>query len=162
LTSELLHAGRVGRPHGLDGSFHVVEPAPQLLSLGAPIWVGERETEVLRRAGTDDRPILRVGLATDRTAVEALRGEQLRAPRSAAPPLDEDEYWADDLVGCTVLSGARPLGTVRRLLAYPSCELLELEDGQLVPLVQDAIVAVDPDARRIEVDGRFLGLDEEA
>jgi 16S rRNA processing protein RimM len=161
LTSELLHAGRVGRPHGLDGSFHVVEPAPRLLSLGAKIWVGERETEVLRRAGTDDRPILRVGLATDRTAVEALRGEQLRAPRAAAPPLDDDEYWADDLVGCSVLAGERPLGTVRQLLAYPSCELLELEGGQLVPLVQDAIVAVDLEARRIEVDGRFLGLDED-
>jgi 16S rRNA processing protein RimM len=161
LTSELLHAGRVGRPHGLDGSFHVVEPAPRLLTLGAPIWVGERETEVLRRAGTDARPILRVGLAADRDAVEALRGEPLRAPRDAAPSLEDDEYWADDLVGCTVVAGDRPLGTVRQLLGYPSCELLELDGGQLVPLVQDAIVAVDLDARRIEVDGRFLGLDQE-
>jgi 16S rRNA processing protein RimM len=160
LTSELLHAGRVGRPHGLDGSFHVVEPAPQLLVLGGPIWVGERVTEVLRRAGTDARPILRVGLAADRTEVEALRGEQLRAPRDAAPALEDDEYWADDLVGCTVVAGDRALGTVKQLLAYPSCELLELEGGQLVPLVRDAITTIDLDARRIEVDGRFLGLDE--
>jgi 16S rRNA processing protein RimM len=160
LTSELLHAGRVGRPHGLDGSFHVVEPAPRLLTVGAEIWVGERATEVLRRAGTDDRPILRVGLASGRTEVEALRGEQLRAPRAAAPPLDEDEYWAEDLVGCTVVAGPRDLGTVQRLLPYPSCELLELDGGTLIPLVQDAIVAVDPEARRIEVDGRFLGLED--
>ena len=162
MTSELLHAGRVGRPHGLDGSFHVVEPAPRLLAQGAPIWVGERETEVLRRAGTDERPIVRVGLASNRTAVEALRGEPLRAPREAAPPLDGDEYWAEDLVGCAVVAAERRLGTVRRLLAYPSCELLELDGGELVPLVRDAIVAVDPAARRIEVDGRFLGLDGEA
>jgi 16S rRNA processing protein RimM len=160
LTAELLHAGRVGRPHGLDGSFHVVEPAPRLLWVGAPIWVGERPTEVLRRAGTDDRPILRVGLASDRTEVEALRGEQLRAPRDSAPQLEEDEYWAEDLVGCAVVAGARPLGSVRRLLAYPSCELLELDGGELVPLVRDAIVAVDPAERRIEVDARFLGLDD--
>ena len=162
MTSELLHAGRVGRPHGLDGSFHVVEPAPRLLAQGAPIWVGERETEVLRRAGTDERPIVRVGLASDRTAVEALRGEPLRAPREAAPPRDEDEYWAEDLVGCAVVAAERRLGAVRRLLAYPSCELLELDGGELVPLVRDAIVAVDVAARRIEVDGRFLGLDGEA
>jgi 16S rRNA processing protein RimM len=161
LTSELLHAGRVGRPHGLDGSFHVVEPAPRLLSVGAEIWVGERATEILRRAGTDARPILRVGLATDRTAVEALRGEPLRTPRDAAPELDEDEYWADDLVGCTVVTETGELGTVGELLAYPSCELLELGDGTLIPLVRDAIVSVDLDARRIEVDGQFLGLDEE-
>jgi 16S rRNA processing protein RimM len=160
LTSDLLHAGRVGRPHGLDGSFYVIEPAPQLLPLGAEIWVGERATEVLRRAGTDARPILRVGLASDREQVEALRGEQLRAPRAQAPPLDEDEYWAEDLVGCTVLAGSRELGTVQRMLPYPSCELLELDGGTLIPLVRDAILAVDAQARRIEVDGRFLGLEE--
>jgi 16S rRNA processing protein RimM len=158
--TELLHAGRVGRPHGLDGSFHVIEPAPQMLTIGAEIWVGDRATEVLRRAGTDARPILRVGLASDREEVEALRGEQLRAPRVNAPPLDEDEYWAEDLVGCTVLDGTREVGTVQRLLTYPSCELLELDGGTLIPLVQDAIVTIDAEARRIEVDGRFLGLEE--
>jgi 16S rRNA processing protein RimM len=161
LTSELLHAGRVGRPHGLDGSFYVIEPAPQLLSLGTKVWVGERPTEVLRRAGTDARPILRVGLASDRTEIEALRGEQLRTPRAAAPPLEEDEYWADDLVGCAVVADGRELGRVTRLLPYPSCDLLELEGGRLVPLVQDAIASVDPTARRIEVDARFLGLESE-
>ena len=158
MTAQLLHAGRVGRPHGLDGSFHVVEPSPRLLFVGAPIWVGERPTEVLRRAGTDERPILRVGLASDRTEVEALRGEVLRAPRDAAPQLDEDEYWAEDLVGCAVVAGERTLGTVRRLIAYPSCEVLELDGGELVPLVRDAVREVDPAARRIEVDDEFLGL----
>ena len=160
MIPELLHAGRVGRPHGLDGSFHVAEAAPRLLEVGTPIWVGERETEVLRRAGTDARPILRVGLASDRTAVEALRGLELRTPRDIAPPLEEDEYWAEDLVGCLVAAGDRSLGRVARLLQYPSCDLLELEDGRLVPLVQDAIQAVDPVARRIEVDGAFLGLED--
>jgi 16S rRNA processing protein RimM len=158
--TELLHAGRVGRPHGLDGSFYVIEPAPQLLVLGTEIWVGDRATEILRRAGTDARPILRVGLASDRSEVAALRGEQLRALRQNAPPLAKDEYWADDLVGCTVHAGAREVGTVQRMLPYPSCELLELDGGTLIPLVRDAIVAVDPEARRIEVDGRFLGLEE--
>lgn len=161
MTTELLHAGRVGRPHGLDGSFHVVEAAPRLLEVGTPIWVGEHATEVLRRAGTDARPILRVGLASDRTAVEALRGLELRTPRGDAPVLDEDEYWAEDLVGCLVVAGERSLGRVTRLLTYPSCDLLELEDGRLVPLVQDAIQAVDAAARRIDVDGAFLGIEAE-
>jgi 16S rRNA processing protein RimM len=138
----------------------VIEPAPRLLSVGAEIWVGDRATEVLRRAGTDARPILRVGLASDRTEVEALRGETLRAPRTAAPPLEEDEYWAEDLVGCSVVAETRAIGVVRRLLPYPSCELLELDTGTLIPLVQDAIQSVDTATRRIEVDARFLGLED--
>jgi 16S rRNA processing protein RimM len=159
LSPDLLHAGRVGRPHGLDGSFHVVEPAPGLLVAGAEVWVGDRSTEIVRRAGTDERPILRVELASDRAGAEALRGQQLSVPRTDAPPLEDDEYWAEDLVGCTVVAGERPLGTVQRLLAYPSCEVLELDDGVLVPMVRDAIRAVDLRERRIEVDDAFLGLD---
>ena len=49
--------------------------------------------------------------------------------------------------------GGRAVGTVRRLLALPSCEVLEVEraDGGgdlLVPLVTDAVRAVDLDGAR--------------
>jgi len=52
-------------------------------------------------------------------------------------------------------------GVVRRLVALPSCEALEVarEDDAdlLVPLVRDAVRTVDPAARRIDVDLHFLG-----
>ena len=60
-------------------------------------------------------------------------------------------------VGATVVDGDRALGTVSSLLALPSCEVLELDTGLLVPMVRDAIRSVDVDARRIDVDGGFLG-----
>jgi ribosomal 30S subunit maturation factor RimM len=43
------------------------------------------------------------------------------------------------------------------VLDGPSCDVLELDDGTLVPLVADAIVSIDPAARRIEVRLEFLG-----
>jgi 16S rRNA processing protein RimM len=159
-----LAAGRVGRPHGLDGSFHVTRPRAGLLSDGLAIRVGGRATEVVRLAGTGERPIVRVALATSREAVEALRGEDLWVPRAAAPPLGEDEWWAGELVGCAVVDGAREVGRVRALVALPSCEALEVErpggaggDALLIPLVRDAVRAVDVEARRIDVDLAFLG-----
>ena len=39
----------------------------------------------------------------------------------------------------------------------PTCDLLELEDGTLVPLVGDAVSRVDTEARVIEIDRQFLG-----
>lgn len=156
--TDLLHAGRVGRPHGLDGSFHVARPTPRLLALGASLRVDGRDTEVVRRAGTDERPILRLALAADRDAIEELRGHDLLAPRGAAPSLEDGEYWADDLEGCTVVAGEQALGAVARLIALPSCEALELESGMLVPMVADAVRRIDVPARRIEVDAAFLGL----
>ena len=164
LSSEpaLLQAGRIGRPHGLDGSFRVVDARPQLLALGARVTVAGVAREIVRRAGTDASPILRLGGVDGRDALEPLRGEALLVPRSAAPALEEDEYWAEDLEGCAVRDGDVHVGVVERLLDYPSCELLEVRraddaDLLLVPLVRDAVRSVDLEARVIEIDLAFLG-----
>jgi 16S rRNA processing protein RimM len=156
-----LSGGRVGRPHGLDGSFHVTHPRPQLLAPGVTVRVGGTEAEILRRAGTDDRPILRLAGVDDREAAERLRGEELLVARAAAPALAEGEWWAEDLEGCLVTDGQAEVGRVRRMVALPSCEALEVErvgGGELlVPLVRDAVRAVDVEGRRIDVDVGFLG-----
>jgi len=155
-------AGIVGRPHGLDGSFYVGLADAELLALGATVTVGGLEREIVRRAGTQARPILRLAGCEDRDGAEALRGQELRASPPARTPLGPDEWWAEELEGARVFDGERELGVVRRLLALPSCECLEVARTQggadlLVPLVRDAIRTVDVSARRIDVDLRFLG-----
>jgi 16S rRNA processing protein RimM len=153
-----LNAGRVGRPHGLDGSFHVTRPRPALLALGGSVRAGSLARAIVRRAGTDDRPILRLEGIDDRAGAEALRGEDLFVLRAAAPALDEGEYWAEDLRGCAVVTAdGRSLGIVERLRALPSCEVLEVGE-LLVPMIGDAVRTVDVVARRIVVDGEFLGV----
>ena len=158
---EWLHAGRVGRPHGLDGSFHVTRPNIQLLENAESVMVDDRELEITRRAGTPRRLILRLEDHDSRAAAEALRGKDMLVARSEAPELGPDEWWAEDLVGCSVHDGGRVVGTVRQMLELPSCEVLEVERpgrGELlVPLVTDAVREVDLDRRTIDVDLRFLG-----
>lgn len=144
-------AGRVGRAHGLDGSFyvdHVSEP----LDPGTEVTIDGRPARVERRAGTDDRPIVRLSGVDDRSAAEALRGHRILVD---AGDLSAGEYLSADLVGCEV----RGLGVVRRVLNAPSCDLLEIgDDAILVPFISDAIRSVDTDARVIEVDTDFLNL----
>jgi 16S rRNA processing protein RimM len=157
-----LAGGRVGRPHGLDGSFHVLEPRPGLLRLGVVVRAGGREAEIVRRAGTDERPILRLDGVDSREAAGDLRGVELLVEREAAPPLEEDEWWARDLEGCRVVDGDRELGYVARLVPLPSCEALEVtgagpDEPFLVPLVRDAVRHVDVAAKVIDVDVAFLG-----
>jgi 16S rRNA processing protein RimM len=156
---ETLNAGRIGRPHGLDGSFHVTRPRPALLPLGGSVTVAGTAREIVRRSGTDERPILRLEGVSDRGGAEGLRGEDLRVDRAAAPDLPDGEYWAEDLEGCAVVTRAgRELGVVERLRPLPSCEALEVGE-LLVPMVGDAVVSVDLGARRIVVDPDFLGID---
>ncbi len=148
--------GRVGRPHGRDGSFYLDHPEHPP-AVGAAVLLAGHEHRVERRAGEDRRPILRLSGVSNRESIAALRGEVLREP-APARPLEEDEWLVEDLVGCRVDG----LGEVRRVLAAPSCDLLEVgEAGLLVPLVRDVVGRIDVRARRIEVDRAFLGLESE-
>jgi 16S rRNA processing protein RimM len=158
--SDVLNAGRIGRPHGLDGSFYVTRPRAPLLALGGSLRVGSTWRAIARRSGTDEHPILRLEGVADRPAIEALRGEDLFVARADAPTLEPDEYWAEDLQGCQVVSVyGRSLGVVEGLRALPSCEVLEVGE-LLVPMVGDAVRSVDVASRRIVVDAQFLGLEE--
>ena len=163
MPEDLLHAGRVGRPHGLDGSFHVTQPRVALLELGRTLLVGGREDEIVRRAGTDARPIVRLASCTTRAQAEALRGSDLLVPADAAPDLEQDEWWPEQLEGCIVQDGEREVGVVRELRALPSCEVLHVtrrgRDELLVPLIRDAVRSVDVERKRIDVDLAFLGED---
>jgi 16S rRNA processing protein RimM len=158
---EWLLAGRVGRPHGLDGSFHVTRPNAQLLEVASSVVIDDRELDITRLAGTARSPIMRVADHDDREAAQSLRGKALLVPRAAAPELGPDEWWAEDLAGCAVHDGDRAVGTVRRLVELPSCEVLEVERPHagdlLVPLVTDAVREVDLDGRTIDIDLDFLG-----
>jgi 16S rRNA processing protein RimM len=160
-----LPAGRVGRPHGLDGSFYVTRPVPRLLQVGVEIAVAGRRAPIVRLAGTEQRPIVRLEGIEDRAAAELLRGSELVVEGARAPVLGEQEWWAHELEGCAVVDGEHLLGTVTRLIELPSCEALEVRpaDGGepvLVPMVADAVRDVSPARKRIEVDLDFLGLGE--
>jgi 16S rRNA processing protein RimM len=141
----LVTGGRVGKPHGHDGSFYVDGPRHELPE-GAEIVIGSGTHTIERRAGTDEKPLIRLAGVDD---PGPLRGEMLLVEDELAA----GEWLAADLAECSVVG----LGDVRRVLDGPSCSLLELDDGSLVPLVSDAIESIDLDAREIRVNREFLG-----
>jgi 16S rRNA processing protein RimM len=167
---EWLRAGTVGRAHGLDGSFHVgrvVESVLAVVQVGSSVQVGDTVRRVTRVAGHTARPIIRLEGCERREDAEALTGSELMVARTDVAELEPDEWWAEDLEGCAVYDGERPVGVVSALLALPSCEVLEVRRAPeaaaapplLVPLIQDAVRSVDIERRTIDVDLRFLGED---
>jgi 16S rRNA processing protein RimM len=162
-TEELqpLPAGRVGRAHGLDGSFYVTGAQPRLLGLGMKVTIAGAPRTIVRRAGIDKRPIVRLEGIEDRSSVEVLRGTPLTVPRQDAPTLPAGEWWAHELEGCEVFDGERRVGSVAGLLELPSCEALRVQRQDnselLVPMVSNAIRDVDVPQGRIDIDLIFLG-----
>ena len=153
MASRLVTAGRVGRAHGLDGSFKVNQPSRDFTP-GLLVTVAGRERRVERAAGTARHPLIRLEGIAGREAATALGGEALQVAEMEAP-LKQGEFRAADLVGCRV----EGLGSVKRVLPGSSCDVLELDDGVLVPLISDAVSDVDLEGRRIQVDRTFLGLE---
>ncbi|MFC4295067.1 ribosome maturation factor RimM [Novosphingobium tardum] len=88
--------------------------------------------------------IARFAEITDRNGAEALRGTALTVPRSALPPLAEDEYYHADLLGLPAVSDAgMPLGVVVAVENFGAGDVLEVERADksrfMVPMRADAV-----------------------
>ena len=143
--------GRVGRPHGLDGSF-VVEDAsddPQRFAPGATLFAGDEHVRVEHTKHAGNRLVIRL----DR---EAPRGARLEVPRAKLPKLGPDTYYVLELQGLEVVEeGGRALGHVQDVAPYAANDVLELDSGVLLPLVEACVREVDLDAGRIIVARGF-------
>ncbi len=153
MTEDLVIIGRVGRPHGLDGSFVIERPSedPQRFAKGARVLVGGEAAEVVasKRVGGG-----RLAIRLDRP-VE--RGAELAVPRRELPALDPDEYYVFELVGLEVVEeGGAVLGHVKDVQPYPANDVLELDTGLALPLVEDCVREVDVSAGRIVVSAGFV------
>ncbi len=140
---------KVGRPHGLDGSFYVDAP----LDAGATVRIGDEEFTVAERKGTDAKPIIRLTGIDDRDAAQALRGQTLTTSDERPATSDEDAWPIEALIGCEI----KGVGKVTGILQGMSCDMLEVGD-ELIPLVTDAVTRVDVENKVIEVNREFLGL----
>jgi 16S rRNA processing protein RimM len=147
--SDLVPVGRVGKPHGLDGAFFVdgASERQEVFARGATLHAGGKPaTVVVSRHGSGGRPVIRL----DR---EVQRGTELAVARTTLPSLtDEDEFYVFQLVGLSVEEeGGRLLGRVREVLEYPANDVLELDSGASLPLVEACVRQVDLAGGRIVV-----------
>jgi 16S rRNA processing protein RimM len=150
-VTDLVQVGRVGRPHGLGGSF-VVEDAsedPKRFAAGSRVFLDEKEAKVVESKRAGRRVVVRL----DR---EAKRGAVLAVPRTELPETEEDEYYVFQLVGLAVEEeGGRPLGRVQDVAPGVANDVLELDTGTALPLVEDCVLAVDLERGRILVAQGF-------
>jgi 16S rRNA processing protein RimM len=84
------------------------------------------------------------------------RGTALEVDRADLPPTAPDEWYAFELVGLAVVEeGGRPLGTVKAVEVGVANDVLALDSGALLPMVEDCVRAVDVEAGRIVVAEGF-------
>jgi ribosomal 30S subunit maturation factor RimM len=86
------------------------------------------------------------------------RGAALEVPRDALPEPGVGEWYVFQLVGLSVEEdGGRVLGKVADVEPWPANDVLVLDGGAMLPLVDACVLQVDLDAGRIVVAQGFAG-----
>lgn len=103
-----------------------------------------------------NRPLVAFDGIDDATGAQALAGATIWVARDAVA-LAADEFFDEDLVGCTLVDAhGRELATVRAVEHYPAQDMLVVARGAgataMVPMVRAFIRDVDVRAKRIVVD----------
>jgi 16S rRNA processing protein RimM len=146
-----VEVGRVGKPHGLDGSFFVEQASedPGRFAVGAVLVVGGEEARVVASKRAGGRPVVRLDRRVD-------RGAELAVPVSDLPPAEEGSYYVFELVGLAVVEeGGRALGRVRAVEPGVANDVLELDSDLVLPMHEDCIRDVDLAAGTIVVAPGF-------
>jgi 16S rRNA processing protein RimM len=146
-----VRVGKVGKPHGLAGAFFVEEASadPERFEVGATLLVGGEPAQVVESKRAGGRPVIQV----DR---DAPRGAPIELEQADLPQLEGGEYYAFQLVGLEVEeTGGQSLGRVTEVSSGPANDVLELDTGLALPLVDACIQQVDLDAGRILVKPGF-------
>lgn len=143
--------GTVGRPHGRDGAF-IVDRASEhgeRFAIDARLYVAREPARVVssKRAG---------GRVVVQLSVPVSRGARLELPRAELPELDEGQYYVSDLVGLRVVTDeGAALGSIADVLPLPANDVIELDNGELLPLVRDCVLEVDVAGGRVVVARSF-------
>ena len=152
-ATDLVFIGRVGKSHGLDGSFVVegASDAAERFAVGAELLVGGEPARVVAAKQARGRPVIRLDRKVE-------RGAALEVPRDSLPEPEEGSYCVFQLIGAEVVEeGGRPLGRVTDVAPGVANDVLELDSGLALPMVDECILQVDLEQARILVAPGYSG-----
>ena len=156
----MIRVGYVRRAHGIRGAVIVRVLGDELgqFTDGHRLATDSRrhpELEVVSAAPHKDGLLVVFEQIPDRNQAEELRGTTLFIAAAERRPLDDDEYWPEQLVGLQVVDvdGVR-LGLVTDVLSGPQDRLVVTTDQgeRQVPFVAAIVTSVDLAAGVIVVD----------
>lgn len=142
---------KIIKPHGIHGevvleSWTDVEgrlenrPAFLLIDRGKVL----REIAVESRRFIMGRPVFKFAGVSNRTDAELLRNLELGIPEEELGELPPNQYFIFQLIGLNViLPDGEAVGKVENVLATDGGDILELDNGSMVPFVDEICLEVD-------------------
>lgn len=174
---DLLVTGYIRSSHGLDGFLKVESASGEVahfadmeeISLRAKGSDGPGKAyEIEAVEGSSALLLLKLKGIDTPEAAKALSGMELVVPRDKACPLEEDEWYVDDLCQCMLVYEGNPVGKIAGVMEGGAGDLLQviLSEGSnpdtsggktcLVPMRHEFIGKVDLQSKTVELMHRWI------
>lgn len=156
---EILPIGKVTGVHGIKGEIKVaVYGGLESLSFET-VFINlkgvQAEQKVKRMRPHKGSLLLELEGISTRNDAEGLVGLEISVKKSELPEPGEDEYYYFDLIGMEVLTDeGKLLGNITNIIQTGGNDVLEVEGplGEvLIPAIEDTIIDVDMDERKVTV-----------
>lgn len=137
MTNSIL-IGRILGPHGIRGAVKLASFAvtPSDIAKYGPLAAADgRMFEIAHLKPAKDGFIADLKSVLDRDAAEALQGVDLFVAREKLPAPAEGEFYLADLPGRHVSANGSTIGTISGIQNFGAGDLLELDNGLLVPVL---------------------------
>jgi len=151
--------GRVLGPFGLKGELRVqpLTDNPDRFLPKARLWAGQQPVTVADSRDAQGYVFLTLKGFRDRASVDKFRHVLLQVPEAELAPLPKGAYYRFQLVGLAVVArdGAL-LGTLDEIIETGANDVYRVHPAEgadvLLPALDDVIISVDLDAKRMVVD----------
>ena len=156
---EKVRIGQITAPVGIKGEIRVFPYTDRKSRFSdiEKVFVGEDGTQYsIEKVRYDkDLVILKFKEVRDRNTSETLRGKYLYLYKGQYL-LDEDSFFVDELLGCTVFSDdGEELGSLTEVInnAIQDIYVVKKSDGKsfMVPAVKEFIKSIDVNSKRITI-----------
>lgn len=147
----LLEIGHIRRAHGVRGelSVELSTERTERVTPGARWFAKGQWMELVSARPHQDRWLVTLAGVTDRTAAQRLTNTAIYAE----PIDDPEELWVHRLIGARVVdTEGVAVGRCVSVVANPAADLLELDDGRLVPVVFVTTLEHDGDGDVVTID----------
>jgi len=176
MSSYEVLAGSIIAAHGVQGALKLrlaTKTALALISAGegvsrrpADVWLGMSPrggdksgegrmavvTQVKELRPGGNVYLVKIQGVRDRNSAEQLVGTSVFAPESRRAPLQEGEFFTEQLIGLAVVGDSgRDYGKIKTVLPEPANDVYETDRGALIPAVKAIVLKIDIEAGRMTV-----------
>jgi len=146
-SPEEIIVGKLGKVRGLDGTIKII-PLTDFdgrFDGLKEIFVGGKLMKIFRVSHIGDELFVKFEGVDNRETARTLTNKMLTVPRSQAAPLDDDEFYTFDIIGCEVFDGDKKIGTVTDVLKTGSNDVFRVQGDVeiLIPALKSVITKID-------------------